>query len=127
MLKDLSNATRGGHTAQRRRAESSAAFECLAVHFDDPECGSVTEDPFEVIGQAPILISRHVNAVIDAATHSGQGEGELIAAKVEAGHLSDVLRAAVERVAPVAAVSAHTEVGSCSGSHQSLLTLPPSI
>jgi hypothetical protein len=103
MLKDLSKAIRGGHIAQPRRAGSGAAFECLAVHFDDPECGSVTEDPFEVIEQAPLRISRHVNAVIDAATHSGQGEGELIAAKAEAGYQSDVLRPAVERVAPFAA------------------------
>jgi hypothetical protein len=103
MLKDLSKAIRGGHIAQPRRAGSGAAFECLAVHFDDPECGSVTEVPFEVIEQAPILISRHVNAVIDAATHSGQGAGELIAAKAEVGYQSDVLRAAVERVAPFAA------------------------
>jgi hypothetical protein len=92
MLKDLSKAIRGGHIAQPRRAGSGAAFECLAVHFDDPECGSVTEDPFEVIEQAPLRISRQVDAVIDAAPP----EGELIAAKAEVGYQSHVLRAAVE-------------------------------
>src|ERR1035437_971087 len=73
MLKDLSKAIRGGHTAQPRCAGFRAAFECLAVHFDDPKCGPVTENPFEVIEQAPIRISPHVNAVIEAATHSGRG------------------------------------------------------
>jgi hypothetical protein len=30
------------------------AFECPAIHFDDPKCRSATEDRLDTIEQAPI-------------------------------------------------------------------------